>query len=192
MKNRKQVASIIGLALGGCLIAALANSAVPAVGEHAEQFTGSLVNTVAGAGSSRPFILAIDRYSSDSELQRFTRILTGVNGQYALRDELWRQSRGYLSIGGSIGYPVSAVLAQEKPGGRTLYAVLNRRLGPFEAQYYTRSSFYPFAVVELNLDQYGHGEGHFIRAAKLHLDGNQLEIESLGTMPTRLLAVRED
>jgi len=82
------------------------------------------------------------------------------------------------------------VLANETPAGRTIHVVMNRVLSPFEVQYYTRSSRYPFAVIELNLDKNGRGDGRLIAAARLRWQGDTLEIESLGNQPFRLLAVQ--
>jgi hypothetical protein len=65
-------------------------------------------------------------------------------------------------------------------------------MSTFEVQYSTRSSKYPFSLIELTVDRNGHGEGRLIGAAKLRMRGNELSFESLGTQPLRLLDVRED
>jgi hypothetical protein len=173
------------------VLAAAASTAIAAgaAAAHPDQFTGSLVNTAAGARSSRPFILSVDHYADEAEVQRLTGVLA-EKGAYSLRDELWKHSAGYLSIGGRIGLPVAAVLSQETAAGRKLTVVLNRPLSAFEVQYFTRSSKYPFSVLELELDQNGQGEGKLIAAAKMRMRGDTLTIESLGTQPLRLLAVR--
>ncbi len=155
-----------------------------------ERFTGNLVDTLATARDSRPFILSIDHVTDVSEIQRFNGVLTG-QGLYHLRDELWKQNAGYLSIGGGLGYPVAAVLSQETPNGRLLRVVLNRPEWIREVQSYARSSKYPFTVLELKLDQNGKGDGLVIGAAKLQLQGDDLQIKSLGSIPLRLLDVHE-
>jgi hypothetical protein len=55
----------------------------------------------------------------------------------------------------------------------------------------TRSVDYPFSFVEIDLDRNGEGEGRLIAAAKVWMapSGN-LDIESLGAVPARLLNVR--
>ncbi len=156
---------------------------------HPDQFTGSLVNTVAGARFSQPFILSVDHYTGDAEVQHLTGLLA-EKGPYSLRDELWKHSVGYLQIGGRLGVPVAAVLSQDTATGRKLTVVLNRPLSAFEVQYYARSSMYPFSVLELDLDQNGVGQGTLIGAARMRMRGNTLEIQSLGVQPLRLLAVR--
>jgi hypothetical protein len=189
MRKHAKLLKILGPAFAAALAMAVAAGAVPATADHPEQFTGSLVNMVAGARFSQPFILSIDRYSSAADVQRFASTLSST-GAYSLVDELWRQSAGYVSVGGRLGYPVSVVLANETPAGRTIHVVMNRVLSPFEVQYYTRSSRYPFAVIELNLDKNGRGDGRLIAAARLRWQGDTLEIESLGNQPFRLLAVQ--
>ena len=173
--------------------AAMAGAAVTASGAAAtqpERFTGNLVDTLATARSSQPFILSVDHVTDVAEIQRLNGVLTG-QGLYHLRDELWKQDAGYLSVGGGLGYPVAAVLSQETPNGRLLRVVLNRPEWIREVQSYARSSKYPFTVLELKLDQNGKGDGLVIGAAKLQLQGDDLQIKSLGTIPLRLLDVHE-
>jgi len=186
--------SLLIPALVLAMSAGLAGTAGPATAagaaaEHPDQFTGSLVNMVAGARFSQPFILSVDHYADDAEVQRLTGLLA-ARSPYAVRDELWKHSVGYLRIGGRIGYPVAAVLSQDTATGRKLTVVLNRPLSAFEVQYFTRSSKYPFSVLELDLDRNGAGEGKMIGAAKMRMHGDTLTIESLGVQPLRLLAVR--
>jgi hypothetical protein len=169
---------------------ALAGPSTGAATPPPERFTGNLVDTVAGARASRPFILTVDHYTDVAEIQRLNGVLAG-QGPYHLRDALWQQHAGNLSIGGGLGYPVAAVLSQETPKGRMLRVVLNRPEWLGEVQYYRRSSLYPFTVLEINLDQNGKGDGLLIGAANLKVLGDTLEIKSLGSIPFRLMAVRE-
>jgi len=185
------IPALVLAAAAGTAIAAGTAPAAAAAGAsaHPDQFTGSLVNTVAGARFSQPFILSVDHYTGDAEVQHLTGLLA-EKGPYSLRDELWKHSVGYLRIGGRLGVPVAAVLSQDTATGRKLTVVLNRPLSAFEVQYYARSSMYPFSVLELDLDQNGVGQGTLIGAARMRMRGNTLEIQSLGVQPLRLLAVR--
>ncbi|HEY6320463.1 MAG TPA: hypothetical protein VJA16_02765 [Thermoanaerobaculia bacterium] len=183
-------ALVLAAAAGTAIAAGTAPAAASAAASaHPDQFTGSLVNTVAGARFSQPFILSVDHYTGDAEVQHLTGLLA-EKGPYSLRDELWKHSVGYLRIGGRLGVPVAAVLSQDTATGRKLTVVLNRPLSAFEVQYYARSSMYPFSVLELDLDQNGVGQGTLIGAARMRMRGNTLEIQSLGVQPLRLLAVR--
>ncbi|HYL05529.1 MAG TPA: hypothetical protein VE075_05795 [Thermoanaerobaculia bacterium] len=180
---------ITALVMGAALGTAIAAGAVM---EHPDQYTGNMVNTVAGARFNQPFVLSVDHYADGADVQRLTGTLA-ARGQYSLRDELWHErSSGYLRVGGRIGYPVAAVLSQQTANGRTLHVVLNRPLSTREVQYFTRSSKYPFTVLELNVDNNGKGEGRLLGAAKMEMRGNTLEFVSLGIQPVRLLAVHAD
>jgi hypothetical protein len=190
MRTRTTSLIIAALVTAATAGTALAGPGAGAAATHPERFTGNLVDTLATARASRPFILSVDHYSDAAEIRRFNGVLTG-QGLYHLRDELWKQNAGYLSIGGGLGYPVAAVLSQDTPGGRTLRVVLNRPEWIGEVQSYARSAKYPFTVLELNLDRNGKGDGLVIGAAKLTMQGDNLEIKSLGTIPLRLLDVRE-
>ncbi len=173
------------------MAAALATSiAAGAVAERPDQFTGNMVNTVAGARFSQPFVLSVDRYAGNAEVQQLTGTLA-AKGEYSLRDQLWRQpSAGYLRVGGRLGYPVAAVISQETANGHVLHVVLNRQLSTREVQYFTRSSKYPFTVLEINVDRNGKGEGRLLGAARMEMRGDTLQFVSLGVQPVRLLAVR--
>jgi hypothetical protein len=157
--------------------------------QGSELFVGHLVNTMASARFASPFVLQIDRWATQGDAQRLTGVLA-ARGEYALREDLWKSQAGYVRVGGRIAYPIAAAFVEETPSGRTIRVLLDRPLGFFETQYYSRSYHYPFAVVELNLDRNGKGEGRFIAAAKLQVRGDTLEIESLGPLPMRLLHVR--
>ncbi len=155
----------------------------------ANEFTGNLVNVVGSARFNQPFTLGIDHYASAADLQQLAAALQ-TKGPYGARDKLWRKTAGYLSIGGRLGYPVAEVFAYDTPQGRSLYAVIDRPMRTFEVQYSTRSSKYPFSVVELNVDRSGKGDGTLIAAANLQVRGNKLEVKSLGVQPFRLLKVQ--
>jgi hypothetical protein len=186
--NKKPLLCAVGL-LALVATAAMANP-VPSTG-HAERFTGALTNLALGARFGRPFVLSIDHYSSEADLERMSETLQ-AKGPYALRDELFKLDAGTLSLGGGLGYPVAAVVERETSNGRTLYVFLNRPLRGFEVSHATRSSKYPFEVLELNLDRNDRGNGQMIAAAKLRKSGDNLEIESLGFQPFRLSGVRAD
>lgn len=191
MKTPARLHAILALAVVSAMTTAIAAGAASPrdPSGRPEQFTGSLVNLERGARFSRPFVLHVDHFATDGEIQRLTGILA-AKGPYSLRDELWKNQVGYLSIGGGIGLPVGAVLVQDTPDGRTLRVLLNRRLANFEVQNYTRSSKYPFTVLELHLDRNGRGNGVLVGAAQMKISGDTLTVKSLGNLPVRLLAVR--
>jgi hypothetical protein len=156
---------------------------------HSERFTGALVNLYAGARSSRPFTLSVNHYSDPAELLKISHMLAKT-GPYALRDRLFKEDAGTLSFGGGIGYPVAAVFAEDSPTGRTVRVLFNRPLRGFEVARITRSSKYPFGYLELHLDKNDNGDGKMIAAARLHPNGDTLDVVSLGSQPLRLVDIR--
>ncbi|HZF07327.1 MAG TPA: hypothetical protein VFE33_00915 [Thermoanaerobaculia bacterium] len=188
--SAKKLSLLFGLMIVLAATLAMATTPMPRPGVHSEHFTGALANLALGARFTQPFTLTVDRYSTEADLQRWNDILV-TRGPYALRDELWKQEDGHLSVGGRLGYPVAAVVSRETPAGRTLLVLFNRPLRNFEVSRLTRSSKYQFSYIELNLDRNDQGNGELIAAAKLRpTGGNNLEVESLGVQPFRLLDVR--
>jgi hypothetical protein len=182
--------SIIGLLM--IIGAARGMAATPlAANPQSERVTGNLVSVVTGARTSQPFILTIDRYATDAELQRLGGVLA-AQGPYTLRDTLWTLRAGTLSVGGGLGYPVSVALSEDTPTGRTVRVIIDRPLSRFEVAHSTRSSKYPFGYLELNLDRDGRGQGVMFGAAQLRAEGSTVAVKSLGAQPFRLLAVRAD
>jgi hypothetical protein len=195
MRTSSRLLSVFALAASAFLVTAPPAARAAAAPEPApepapEHFVGHLIDTMASARFTRPFILEIDRYASAAEAQRLTGVLA-ARGRLGLRDDLWKSNAGYLSVGGGLGYPIAAAFVEDTPAGRTIRVFLDRPLGFFETQYYFRSYRYPFTVIELTVDKDGNGEGRFILAANLQSRGaDTLEVESLGAMPFRLLHVR--
>ena len=191
MRSSSRLLSVFALAASAFLVTAPTAARAAAAPEPApEHFVGHLINTMASARFTRPFILEIDRYASAADAQRLTGVLA-ARGRLGLRDDLWKSNAGYLSVGGGLGYPIAAAFVEDTPAGRTIRVFLDRPLGFFETQYYFRSYRYPFTVIELTVDKDGNGEGRFILAANLRSRGaDTLEVESLGAMPFRLLHVR--
>ena len=188
MSTTKKLPLIVSL-LTVLTATSLLASPTPEGTVHSERFTGALVNLYAGARSSRPFTLSVRRYSDPAELEKISHMLTKT-GPYALRDRLWKEDAGTLSFGGGIGYPVAAVFSEEAPTGRTLRVIFNRPLRGFELSRITRSSKYPFGYLELHLDKNDNGDGNMIAAARLHPNGDTLDVVSLGSQPFRLVGIR--
>jgi hypothetical protein len=181
------LALVLTLALSGGGMAAAASNTTEA---RPDEFQGNLVNTLRGVRHDQTFTLSVDRYATPDELNRLADTVA-TKGAFTARDQLWKDTSGYLSIGGGLGYPISAVTSQETPTGRMIRVVVNRPMSLFETQYYTHSSKYPFTVVELNLDRNGHGDGRLIAAAKLQVHNGELAFESFGVQPLVLMDVQE-
>ncbi|HTH52120.1 MAG TPA: hypothetical protein VL501_09315, partial [Pyrinomonadaceae bacterium] len=111
-----------------------------------------------------------------------------------LRDALRHNEVGRFSIGGRVGLPVEAAIADNVEGRTRIRAVLERWQGFGELWRAGRSLDYPFSYIELYIDRSGSGQGTFIAAAKIRWRNdkgqNQVEIEDFGTFPGRLLGVK--
>jgi hypothetical protein len=154
---------------------------------HGDQFVGNIVNME--GGGTAPVVIHIDHYSSDQEIANLKGVLA-AQGPQGLRDALWDLEAGYIRVKGGLGYPVA--VARSKPeagGGRMVRLMIDRPLSFREEANSLRSADYPFSYIEIHLDAGGKGDGKLIAAAQVSLEGNIVEIKSLGVQPFKLLDV---
>ena len=98
---------------------------------------------------------------------------------------------GRLSLGGSVGVPLNAVLIDRDGNDTRIRAVFARWIGFGELRRGAQSVDYPFGYIDLRIDRNGRGEGTFIPAARIRFrDANTIDVEDFGTFPGRLLSVR--
>jgi hypothetical protein len=178
-----QIAKTSFLALATVLLLTGAVRAQP----HGDQLVGNVVNME--GGGTAPVVIHIDHYSSDQEIANLKGVLA-AQGPQGLRDALWNLEAGYIRIKGGLGYPVAAASSRpEAGGGRVVRLMIDRPLSFREEANSLRSVDYPFSYVEIHLDANGKGDGKLIVAAKVKLDGNTVDVESLGVQPFKLLDV---
>jgi hypothetical protein len=90
-----------------------------------------------------------------------------------------------------VGVTANAVFATPTAEGGTKITVLfQRNVSFFELRAGTRSADYRFGYAEIYLDRRGRGEGTFIPAAKVKLEGNNWVVEDFGAFPARLMGIR--
>ena len=143
------------------------------------------------AGINRPFTLVVNNYSSADDVARLNQALRS-GGQDELMSTLTRLNSGRISIGNNVGVRANAVIATPTPDGGTKLTVLyERNVGITELRYGTRSADYRFGYAEIFLDNRGRGQGTFIPAAKVRLEGdNNWVVEDFGEFPARLMGLR--
>lgn len=142
------------------------------------------------AGRSRPFTLRVNSYTSASDAERLNNALRS-GGQEELMNVLSKLDAGRVSIGTGVGVPANAVIATPAAeGGTKLMVLFERNIGFYELRAGTRSSDYRFGYMEIFLDGRGRGEGTFIPAAKIELQGDTWVVEDFGAFPARLMGVR--
>lgn len=142
------------------------------------------------AGRSRPFTLHVNRYASADDAERLNAALRS-GGQDELMNVLSKLDAGRISVGTGVGVTANVVIASPAAEGRTKLTVLfQRNINFFELRAGTRSSDYRFGYAEIYLDGRGRGEGTFIPAAKVRLQGDTWVVEDFGEFPARLMGLR--
>jgi hypothetical protein len=172
-----------------CLVAA---SAVPAAAQSKQYVQGQVVG-IGGrrAGLNRPFSLTVNNYTSPDDVQRLNQALSS-GGQEELLRVLSRLNAGRIAVGNNVGVTANAVIATPTAeGGTKLTLLYERNVAIFELRYGARSADYRFGYAEIYLDARGRGQGTFIPAAKVKLEGgNNWVVEDFGEFPARLMGLR--
>ena len=173
-----------------CVLCLVAASAVEA---SAQQYVQGQVVGIGGrrAGLNLPFSLTVNNYTSADDVQQLNQALRS-GGQDELMRVLSRLNAGRIAIGNNVGVTANAVIATPTAEGGTKLTVLyERNVAIFEMRYGTRSADYRFGYAEIYLDARGRGQGTFIPAAKVKLEGdNNWVVEDFGEFPARLMGLR--
>jgi hypothetical protein len=160
-----------------------------AAGEaRADQFTATLVNPE-GRPSTLPVVIHIDRYSTDAEVRKLSDTLA-KKGPKGLRSAMWDLEKGYIRIGGGLGYPIAVATSKPTAAGRRIRLMMDRQISFREFASGARSLDYPFSYIEINLGKDGKGEGQMFAAARITLTAGTVDIENYSFQPLKLLAVR--
>lgn len=150
-------------------------------------------------GADRPAARAdtveinIERWSSDAEKNALLDTLR-ESGPDALLTALQKTERvGYIRTPDSIGWDLH--YAQATPtddGGQRIFIATDRRISFWELYNNTRSTEYPFTLIELRLDKNGEGEGRLSVATRVSPsgDGRHLELENYSAQPVLLNNVK--
>jgi hypothetical protein len=195
MRFRKSFCLALALCFvsAGTLLPAKAHAktanAVKTAAAH-QTITGTVVG-ISGrlAGRTLPFKLIVNNYASADDADRLNTALR--SGQDELLNVLSKLDAGRVSIGNNVGVTANAVFATPSAEGGTKITVLfQRNVNFFELRAGTRSSDYRFGYAEIYLDRRGRGEGTFIPAAKVKLEGNTWVVEDFGAFPARLIGMR--
>jgi hypothetical protein len=179
-----------------CLAAASAPASRAKVARSGAQASRMYVQgTVVGiggrwSGRSRPFSLLVNNYTSPDDVVRLNEALR-AGGQEEMLRVLSKLNAGRVSIGNNVGVTANAVIATPSAEGGTKLTVLyERNVNIYELRAGARSQDYRFGFAEVFLDARGRGEGTFIAAAKVKLEGNTWVVEDFGEFPARLMGLR--
>jgi hypothetical protein len=172
-----------------CLVAA---SAVSAAAQTSRQYVQGQVIGIGGrrAGLNRPFSLLVNNYTSPDDVERLNQALRS-GGQEELLRVLTKLNAGRISIGNNVGVRANAIISTPSAEGGTKLTVLyERNVGIYELRAGARSQDYRFGYAEVFLDSRGRGDGTFIPAAKVKLEGDTWVVEDFGEFPARLMGLR--
>jgi hypothetical protein len=194
LRNSLRLTLLLCFALAGTLLPASvsAKSARAARAAQSRQTVTGTVVSISGrqAGRTRQFTLHVNSYTSASDAGRLNNALRS-GGEDELMNVLSRLDAGRVSIGTGVGVPANAVIATPTAeGGTKLMVLFERNLGFEELRAGTRRADYRFGYMEIFLDGRGRGEGTFIPAAKVRLQGDSWVVEDFGAFPARLMGVR--
>jgi hypothetical protein len=196
--------------IASCLLAVLAQAFVtpapaPAKDEKpkSEKF-GALAYMPSGAGPAMVGAGArvnvdiwIDRYTSDAEAKTMAAALLEGGSSSLLKQLEDAKTIGKIRLTGRAGfYDFKLIRSHRYEGGRRVYLVGDRPVGFLEVYAGNRSLDYPFGILQLDLKTNSKGKeegtGALIYAGKIKvLEGNNIELETYGIEPIRLLGVRK-
>jgi len=178
-----------------CVLCAVAGSAPASqakVVQTSRQYVQGQVVGIGGrrAGLNRPFTLLVNNYTSPDDVARLNQALRS-GGQDELLRVLSRLNAGRISIGNNVGVRANAVISTPTAeGGSKLTVLYERNVTIFELRYGARSADYRFGYAEIFLDNRGRGQGTFIPAAQVELEGDTWVVEDFGEFPARLMGLR--
>jgi hypothetical protein len=159
--------------------------------EPIEKFRANAFDINRGRASSLDIV--IYEWTSPEERQALIETFVG-EGSKALYSALFNASvKGYLKLPQTLAYDMQYAWQFEVEGKRRIVLATDRPMGFLEMARGFRSRDYNVSLVILDLDpETGKGEGTAIGGAEFSIDKKtgRLEIEFMGTQPTKLTNVR--
>jgi hypothetical protein len=149
------------------------------------------------SGGTRNVTIYIDGYSSQQEAQQLQETLDSGGPEALLKSLEKLKPIGRIEREGTVSfYDFKLIISRPTETGRQIIAITDRPMGFREEARDTRSTQYPFGILQLDLkdDKKGkeNGEGTLIYAAQIKdLNLEKLNIENYSVDPIRLLGVRE-
>ncbi|MEW6212365.1 MAG: hypothetical protein AB1631_28830 [Acidobacteriota bacterium] len=172
-----------------CAVTALG---LPAAKGAKEVYTGSVVDTSGFRRTGTAFItITIDQYTTDDEMRQLEEAYSS-DKQSGLLKAMRKMKKGTVQITGSLGYRIHAARQITTKDGSALLVAFERPISWLEARSASSSLDYPFAVIEIEFDEKGKGEGTLHAAAKIKIsEANEVKVEGYEFNPARLINVRK-
>ncbi len=167
-----------------------------AAAQEPERFTAFAVNlSDIATGTTATVDIVINRLSSDAERGRLIKAFT-EKGQDALLHELQKVKPpvGRINIPGQLGWDLQyARELKGDDGGRRIFLATDRRMSFREVANRSRTTDYPFTLIELHLDRNDEGEGRASVMTKITWNKQKdvLELENFASQPVMLNRVRK-
>jgi hypothetical protein len=139
--------------------------------------------------------ITIERWSTDQQRDQLRAALREGGTDALLRAlQKIKDPAGYIRTPNSVGYPLR--FARRVPmsgGGERIIIATDRPVSFLELRTGSRTTDYPFMVIDLRLNANGQGEGKLIPLAKITADEDHaVEIENYASEPVRLTQVRRE
>jgi hypothetical protein len=165
----------------------------PSLASGPAKFSATAIDPNRGAAGMVE--IRVDRWSTEAERNRLMETLVD-KGPEKLLDAIGDvKPVGTIKTPGSLAYDLR--FARRTPladGGERVILVTDRRIGFWEQFNSTRSSDYPFTVIELRLDNHGEGEGKMSLATKITADkeNNIVVLENYDLQPVLLNNIKRE
>ena len=142
-------------------------------------------------GAAKNLDITIFGWTTPEERQALLQTFVD-GGSKALYKALEKETvKGYLKLPNTLGYDMQYAFQFEVEGKRRIVLATDRPLGFLELARSSRSTDYNVSLVVLDLDpETGEGEGQATGGAELSIKDGKLQIEYVGTQPTRLTNVK--
>lgn len=192
-----------------CLLAVLALALVlpasaPAKDEQKSEKFGALAYMPSGAGPAMVGAGArvnvdiwVNQYTDDAQAKTMAAALLEGGSGALLKQLEDAKTIGKIRMTGRAGfYDFKLIRQHRSEGGRRIWLIGDRPIGFLEVYAGSRSQDYPFGILQLDLKTNSKGKeegtGALIYAGKIKvLEGNNIELETYGIEPIRLLGVRK-
>jgi len=150
-----------------------------------------------GAGTRVNVDIWVDRYTDDAQAKTMAAALLEGGSPALLKQLEDAKTIGKIRLTGRVGfYDFKLIRQHRSEGGRRIWLIGDRPVGFLEVYAGNRSQDYPFGILQLDLKTNSKGKeegtGSLIYAGKIKvLEGNNIELETYGIEPIRLLGVRK-
>jgi len=150
-----------------------------------------------GAGARVNVDVWVDQYTPDAEAKTMAAALLQGGSPALLKQLEDAKTIGKIRLTGRVGfYDFKLIRQHVSEGGRRIWLIGDRPIGFLEVYAGNRSQDYPFGILQLDLKRNEKGKeegtGALIYAGKIKvLEGNNIELETYGIEPIRLLGVRK-